>query len=162
MFNSAVVPDGDLVILVDDVQMNGQILGHAGSLFLAKFCACLATQYNAQVEELGCEPSEFNVDAYNAALTEALKAYACLNATQYGKLLTMKATLASFTEEGRLSDDQLALIYLRDVALIREIDPSDDGLVDSVLENLPDGDEVQAIITKREEQNAFPATHIFE
>ena len=54
----------------------------------------------------------------------------------------MKATLASFTEEGRLSDDQLALIYLRDVALIREIDPSDDGLVDSVLENLPDGDEV--------------------
>ena len=43
MFNSAVVPDGDLVILVDDVQMNGNILGHAGSIFLAKFCACLAT-----------------------------------------------------------------------------------------------------------------------
>ena len=80
MFNSAVAPDGDLAIEVDEALMNGQILGHGGAMFLAKFSACLATQYNAQVEELGAEPSEFNVDAYNAALTESLKAYAPIDA----------------------------------------------------------------------------------
>ena len=74
----------------------------------------------------------------------------------------MKSSLASFTEEGRLSEEQLSLLYLRDIALVREVDPSDEGLVDSVLENLPNGDEVQAIITKREEQAAFAGTHLFE
>ena len=74
----------------------------------------------------------------------------------------MKSSLASLTEEGRLSEEQLSLLYLRDIALVREIDPSDEGLVDSVLETLPNGDEVQAIITKREEQAAFAGTHLFE
>ncbi len=100
MFNSSVNPDGDLAINTDSGQENGSILGQQGALFLAKFCACLGTQYNAQVEALGAEPSEFSVDAYNAALTEALKAYAPVDAQQYGKLLALKNSLASFTEEG--------------------------------------------------------------
>ena len=54
----------------------------------------------------------------------------------------MKSSLASLTEEGRLSEEQLSLLYLRDIALVREVDPSDEGLVDSVLETLPNGDEV--------------------
>ena len=42
MFMSATIPDGALAVTNDDgVQMNGPILGNAGAIFLAGFCAAL-------------------------------------------------------------------------------------------------------------------------
>ena len=61
MFMSAVCPDGALAVTNEDgVQMNGAILGNAGAIFLAGFCANLAQQFAAKCEEIGADPSEFN------------------------------------------------------------------------------------------------------
>ena len=56
--------------------MNGPILGNEGAIFLAGFCANLANVFASKAEELGSDPSEFNQEAYSAALTETLIAYA--------------------------------------------------------------------------------------
>ena len=122
--------------------MNGPILGQDGAVFLAQFSANLAAQYNAQIEALGGSPDEFHPEAYSIGLTEALKAYALPDANRYGKLLGLKGALASYTEEGRLTDEQLSLIYLRDIMLLREIDVEEEGIVESILENQPSGDEI--------------------
>ena len=56
--------------------MNGPILGNAGAIFLAGFCANLAKVFASKAEELRSDKSEFNQDAFSGALTETLKAYA--------------------------------------------------------------------------------------
>ena len=144
MFQSGVVAEGALAIVNEDgAQMNGAILGNAGSIFLAKFCATLAQQFVAKSEENGTDSAEFNQDAFNAALTETLAAYAHIDASQFGRLLCMKQILGTLSEEGRLTDEQLALIYLRDIAIIRELDLGDEGIVQAVMEEPPSGDEIQ-------------------
>ena len=52
----------------------------------------------------------------------------------------------SISEEERLDDQQLALMYLRDIAIVRELDLADEGIVQAVLDEPPNGDEIQAII----------------
>ena len=61
MFMSGVVPDGSLAVTNEDgVQMNGAILGNAGAIFIAGFCANLAQQFAVKCEEIGADPAEFN------------------------------------------------------------------------------------------------------
>ena len=106
MFLSGVVAEGALAITNEDgTQMNGAILGNAGSIFLAKFCATLVQQYAAKSEEIGNDPSEFNQEAYSGALTETLAAYAHVDANQYGRLLVMKQVLGALSEDERLTDE---------------------------------------------------------
>ena len=61
--------------------MNGPILGNAGAIFIAGFCARLAEIFGSKAEELGSDPSEFNQEAFSAALTEALTEYAHMDCT---------------------------------------------------------------------------------
>ena len=91
---------------------------------------------------MGADASEFNAEVFSEALTESLTAHAQIDAVNYGRLLGLKGPLASFTEEGRLTEPQLALIYFRDIMLLRELNHEEDGVLESVLENLPNEEEI--------------------
>ena len=49
----------------------------------------------------------------------------------------------SISDEERLDDKQLTLMYLRDIAFVRELDLADEGIVQSVLDEPPNTDEIQ-------------------
>ena len=68
----------------------------------------------------------------------------------------------SISDEEKLDDQQLALMYLRDIAIVRELDLADEGIVLSVLDEPPNTDEIQAIIQKREEEMLLNGTSLFE
>ena len=74
----------------------------------------------------------------------------------------MKKVFMSISEEERLDDQQLALMYLRDIAIVRELDLADEGIVQAVLDEPPNGDEIQAIIQRREEEILLHGSSLFE
>lgn len=62
----------------------------------------------------------------------------------------MKQALTAVLED-RISEEALAGIYFRDILLVRELDPLDEGIFEATLENLPTAEEVRIIIDKREQ-----------
>ena len=96
MFESSVKENGDLCVSVDGVQKNGNVLGISGALFLARFSANLATDYNEQVKAAKLNEGEFHGKCFDSALTQALMDDAYENMTHYGRLLALKSELLEF------------------------------------------------------------------
>jgi hypothetical protein len=61
----------------------------------------------------------------------------------------MKQALTAVLED-HMPEEALAGIYFRDILLVRELDPLDEGIFEATLENLPTAEEVRIIIDKRE------------
>lgn len=118
-------------------QRNGAILGIPGALFECRFASVLAVIYNEKAEENGIEFGQFDQDTYSDALTKALTQFAYENMTQFGRLLDMKHDLQNLSEEESLSEQQLALIYLKDIATVRGLDEADESIVEEVLSAVP-------------------------
>ena len=53
-------------------------------------------------------------------------------------------------------------MYLRDIAIVRELDLADEGIVQAVLDEPPNGDEIQAIIQRREEEILLHGSSLVE
>ena len=54
----------------------------------------------------------------------------------------MKHDLQNLSEEETLTEQQLALIYLKDIAVLRGLDESDESIVEEVLAAVPSDDEI--------------------
>ena len=53
-------------------------------------------------------------------------------------------------------------MYLKDIAIQRELDLADEGIVQAVIDEPPNGDEIQAIIQRREEEILLHGSSLFE
>ena len=73
----------------------------------------------------------------------------------------MKHDLQNLSEEETLTEQQLALIYLKDIAVLRGLDEFDEQIVEDVLAAVPSEDEIQAIINAREDVTVFDKTEMF-
>jgi len=62
-------------------------------------------------------------------------------------LLALKPILSSLIEEKRLADSQLAMLYMKDVCVLRDLDPLDDDTVSQLEDNPPTEDEILAIVS---------------
>lgn len=69
------------------------------------------------------------------------------DATEHGRLLALKPILSSLIEEKRLADSQLAMLYMKDVCVLRDLDPLDDDTVSQLEDNPPTEDEILAIVS---------------
>ena len=50
-------------------------------------------------------------------------------------------------EEKKLADGQLALLYMKDVCVLRDLDPLDDDTVSELENNPPTEDEILTIVS---------------
>ena len=73
----------------------------------------------------------------------------------------MKHDLQNLSEEETLTEQQLALIYLKDIAVARGLDETDEQIVEDVLAALPSEDEIQSIINTREDVTVFEKTEMY-
>lgn len=62
-------------------------------------------------------------------------------------MLALKPILGSLVEEKKLADSQLALLYMKDVCVLRDLDPLDDDTVSELENNPPTEDEILAIVS---------------
>ena len=128
MFESGIKADGDLAVNHGGSQQNGAILGNGCATFLAKFAATLSVKYDKlkkDIEALGREEgvtrsaNTLSDSAYALAITRTLAALALEDTTSHGRLIVLKEILAELLDTRELTDDQLALIYTKDVLTLR-------------------------------------------
>ena len=130
MFESSVKENGDLCILKQGIHCNGTVLMITGALFLARFTASLAMAYNDLVKKSDLNSEEFHSGSFDEALTIALTSDAYENMLNYGRLLVLKSQLLEFKGLEGLSPEQAAMLYLKDIILVRELKDFDESIVD--------------------------------
>lgn len=148
MFECGVRGDSDLAVEAHGSQQNGAILGNGCAIFLCKFMARLKQEYESACAEQDIDiEGPINQDVYKEVLSTVLKSCAKEDATEHGRLLALKPILGSLCDEKRLSDEQLALIYMKDVCVLRGLDVQDDGVVEELEANPPTEEEIEQIIS---------------
>ena len=106
MFESGVIPTGELAVEAHGSQQNGAILGNGCAIFLCKFIASLIKQYEELCEGKGHElDSEMCEESYKAALTKVLSHCAVEDMKEHGRLLCMKEVLCDIVSDKKLSDE---------------------------------------------------------
>lgn len=150
MFKFAVVDDGDLEIKNGAVH-NSSVLGAKGSVFLAKFCAALSANYEKLIVDNMKDQEQWHQDMYELALIDALKVFTYEDATMYGKLGEMKPALMYLSEDGKLPAEALAMLHFRNIMLSRKM-KKEPSIVDNVLGKLPEKDEIDKLMARRESQ----------
>ena len=165
MFETGVVSDGNLAVNAHGSQQNGAILGNGCAIFLCKFMTKLTMNYNAVAEEEGVDMyGPFDENVYKTALTNALRENSREDATEHGRLLALKKSLANMTSEKVLDEKQLACLYLKDIAEAQgqDLNEMDEDAITEMLDNLPD-DEFKATIQKnRKDQSLLPDEEMFQ
>ena len=100
MFECGVVSDSELAIEAHGSQQNGAILGNGCAIFLSKFTARLIMCYNEKAEVAGIDKDgAIDNDTYKKSLTQVLQSCCKEDVQEHGRLLALKDTLTSLTEE---------------------------------------------------------------
>ena len=110
MFASAVVDKPRLAFQSGGSQQDGAILGNGGAVFLCKFAATLIMKYKKRASGF-----KLNEDVYRNVLTDTLVELALEDVLCHGRMLVMLDALCDLTSNGELGDQNLALIYARDL-----------------------------------------------
>ena len=114
------------------------MFGIESALFIAKFVAQLAINYNDMAHKQGVSPeSELNEEIYTEALTETLQAFCAEDARGHGRLLGMRHRLAELMPSRKLNLDHLTVMYANDIAILRNLNINDDQVIAQIIGNPP-------------------------
>ena len=130
MFESGVLNFNELSIGEEGNHANGAVLGDQCALFLAKFIATLILTYeeNLQMFDRDIE-GPIDQETYSDAITLTLREFCAQDSRQHGRLIAMRDILSHLTEKKRLEKEQLACMYAKDLAVVRQSDVEDDDTI---------------------------------
>ena len=149
---------GDLEVCHGGSQQNGPILGNGCASYLARFAANLAKKY----EQKSNQDTEFNKTAFKKSLTETLEEMVEEDATQHGRLISVKDQLMELSEDKKLTAQQLALIYAKDILTLRQLDVHNKESYTHLLTNPPSEQEIKSFGKKRLELSKFNRPGLFD
>ena len=67
----------------------------------------------------------------------------------------MRDILSHLTESKRLEKEQLACMYAKDLAVVRQHDIEDDEAIQQIINEPPNEEEIEELVTRREEMQRF-------
>ena len=131
-------------------------------MFLCKFLCRLVTSYNSLCEEAGVEfEGPIENDLYKTALTNTLRTHCREDATEHGRLLALKKTLAGLTHEKQLDEEQIACLYIKDISRMEDRELDDEETIEELLQNLPDEEKINQVVHYRSEVAVLPDDDMF-
>ena len=149
---------GELEVCHGGSQQNGPILGNGCASFLAKFAANLAQKYASKTNQ----DSQFNKLAFKKSLTETLEEMVEEDATQHGRLISLKDQLIELSEQRKLTSQQLALIHAKDILTLRKQDVHKKESYISLLTNPPSEKEIKSSVKRRLELSKFNRPELYD